>query len=54
MYELRWLVRNGWDGPEQVLQYRTQVEVADYGTEKHIKKMIWSEWQYVPIVDETK
>jgi hypothetical protein len=54
MFELRYLIRNGWDGPEQVLQYRTQVEVADYSTEKHIKKMIWSEWQYVPTVDETK
>jgi hypothetical protein len=20
--ELRWIIRNGWDGPERVLQYR--------------------------------
>ena len=54
MYELRYLVRNGWDGPEQVLQYRTQLEVADYGTEKHIKKKVWTDWRDVPTVDETK
>lgn len=54
MYELRYLVRNGWDGPEKVLQYRTQVEIADYSTEKHIKKKIWTEWKDVPEVDDTK
>ena len=58
MYELRYLVRNGWDGPEQVLQYRTQIEVTDYsspnenGQYMSVKK--WNEWQDVPIVDETK
>ena len=59
MYELRWLVRNGWDGPEQVLQYRTRSEVPDYsGTDPRTggfsKRMEWSEWKYVPTVDETK
>ena len=66
MYELRYLVRNGWDGPEKVLQYRTQIEVADYGTEKHLKKKEWygaekhlkkkewTDWRDVPIIDETK
>lgn len=59
MYELRYLIRNGWDGPEKVLQYRTQVEVSDYSaktteTGSFIKKKEWSEWQYVPTVDETK
>lgn len=54
MYELRYLVRPGWDGPEKVLQYRTQIEVPDYSTEKHIQKKVWTEWQDVPTVDETK
>ena len=53
MYELRYLVRNGWDGPEKVLQYRTQIEVADYGTEKQLKKREWTEWQDVPTVKDT-
>jgi len=58
MYELRYLVRNGWDGSEQVLQYRTQSEVTDYSTTtiqgSFTKKREWTEWQDVPIVDETK
>ena len=58
MYELRYLVRNGLDGPEQVLQYRTQFEVTDYSTTtiqgSFTKKREWTEWQDVPIVDETK
>jgi hypothetical protein len=59
MYELRYLVRPGWDGPEKVLQYRTQVEVSDYGstnikTGDFIKKKEWTKWQDVPTVDETK
>jgi hypothetical protein len=58
MFELRWLVRPGWDGPEKVLQYRTQKEVTDYSatTEKgsFTKRMEWTEWEDVPTVDETK
>jgi hypothetical protein len=58
MYELRYLVRPGWDGPEQVLQYRTQFEVTDYSTTtiqgSFTKKREWTEWQNVPVVDETK
>jgi len=58
MYELRYLVRNGWDGPEQVLQYRTQFEVTDYSTTtlngSFTKKRECTEWQNVPVVDETK
>ena len=58
MYELRYLVRKGWDGPEKVLQYRTQSEVTDYsGTTTNgsfTKKREWTEWQDVPTVDETK
>jgi hypothetical protein len=58
MYELRYLVRNGWDGPEKVLQYRTQIEVTDYSTTTSqgffTKKNEWTEWQDVPIIDETK
>jgi hypothetical protein len=58
MYELRYLVRPGWDGPEKVLQYRTQIEVSDYsGTTQNgsfTKKREYTEWQDVPIIDETK
>ena len=58
MYELRYLVRNGWDGPEKVLQYRTQSEVTDYSTTTEkgsfTKKREWTEWQDVPTVNETK
>ena len=58
MYELRYLVRNGYDGPEKVLQYRTQLEVTDYSTTtiqgSFTKKREWTEWQDVPILDETK
>ena len=56
MYELRYLVRPGWDGPEQVLQYRTQSEVTDYSTTttngSFTKKREWTEWQDVPIVKD--
>jgi hypothetical protein len=58
MYELRYLVRPGWDGPEKVLQYRTQFEVSDYSSPnengKYISVKKWTEWQDVPTVDETK
>ena len=58
MYELRYLVRSGWDGPEKVLQYRTQSEVTDYSTTtiqgSFTKKREWTEWQDVPTVDEKK
>jgi hypothetical protein len=57
MYELRYLVRNGWDGPEKVLQYRTQFEVTDYSTTtiqgSFTKKREWTDWQDVPTVNET-
>ena len=58
MYELRYLVRNGLEGFEKVLQYRTQLEVTDYSTTtiqgSFTKKREWTEWQNVPVVDETK
>jgi len=41
-----------------VLQYRTQFEVTDYSTTtlngSFTKKREWTEWQNVPVVDETK
>ena len=56
MYELRYLIRKGSDGPEKVLQYRTQVEVTDYtGTTTNgsfIKKREWSDWKDVPTVKD--
>lgn len=57
MFELRYLVRSGWDGPEKVLQYRTEIEVSDYSatnprTGGFIKKREWTEWHDVPIVED--
>jgi len=56
MYELRYFVRNGYDGPEKVLQYRTQLEVTDYSTTtiqgSFTKKREWTEWQDVPTVKD--
>ena len=58
MYELRYLVRKGWDGTEKVLQYRTQIEITDYSTTTNkgsfINKKEWTDWQDVPTVNETK
>jgi hypothetical protein len=56
MYELRYLVRKGWDGPEKVLQYRTQIEVTDYSTQtddgRYVSIKKWNEWQDVPTVED--
>ena len=56
MYELRYLVRTSWDGPEKVLQYRTQFEVTDYSTTtdkgSFTKKREWTEWKDVPVVKD--
>jgi len=48
--ELRYITKNN----ERVLQFRTQIQVPDYSTEKHVPKMVWSDWKDVPVVDETK
>jgi hypothetical protein len=56
MYELRYIVRTSWDGPEKVLQYRTQFEVTDYSTTtiqgSFTKKREYTEWQDVPTVED--
>ena len=56
MFELRYLVRPGWDGPEKVLQYRTQIEVSDYGAKTNIGTFItkkeWTDWRDVPTVED--
>ena len=52
-FELRWLVRPGWDGPEKVLQYRTTIKVTDYGSVDHILVDKVTDWKDVPIIDET-
>lgn len=56
MFELRWLVRPGWDGPEEVLQYRAKIEVTDYSNLDehgyHRNKVDWNEWRDVPTVKE--
>ncbi len=58
MIELRWYVRAGWDGPEQVLQYREYVDTTVYAQDPggYIfppqSKMEWSYWKDVPIVED--
>ena len=56
MYELRYLVRTSWDGPEKVLQYRTHIEVTDYSTKtddgKYVAVKKWTEWCDVPTVKD--
>ena len=56
MYELRYSVRNGWDGPEKELQYRTHIEVTDYSTKtddgRYISVKKWTDWQDVPTVKD--
>ena len=57
MQELRWLVRQGWDGPEKVLQYRVMRDVtvwAGMPTQEQINAMAnyqWSPWMDVPVVE---
>jgi hypothetical protein len=53
-FELRWLIRPGWDGPESVLQYRTTIKVTDYGSVDHILVDKLTDWKDVSIVDETQ
>jgi hypothetical protein len=56
MNELRYLVRNGLNGPEKVLQYRTQFEVTDYSSQtvngQYVLIKKWAEWQDVPTVED--
>jgi hypothetical protein len=50
--ELRYLRTREVDGTvHQVLQYRTQIQVPDYSTEKHIPKVVWTDWKDVPVVE---
>ena len=55
--ELRYIIRDGQDDPERVLQYRVKSKVTDYSknspTGDWLTKEVWSEWQDVPTVDRT-
>ena len=56
MIELRWLIRNEWDGQEKVLQYRQQYDKTVYAGlgqfPETAKQLVWSEWLDVPTVEE--
>lgn len=56
MIELRWLIQAGWDGPEQVLQYRQKRDIIDYGSKDSngvfLKTNEMTDWVTVPTVDE--
>lgn len=52
-FEMRWLVTPGWDGPEQILQYRYEREVTDYSIENprtgsFVKRNELTDWITVP------
>ncbi len=59
MFELRWIVRPGWDGPERVLQYRTTKEVVVYSgaTDQdragQRREQKWTDWCDVPEVENS-
>jgi hypothetical protein len=56
MFELRWLVRQGWDGPEKILQYRENKRQVNYSAIDEngdfLKVPTWSEWKDVPTVKD--
>jgi hypothetical protein len=56
MFELRWLVRQGWDGPEKILQYRENKRQINYSAIDEngdfLKVPTWSEWKDVPEVKD--
>lgn len=56
-FEMRWLSIDGYDGPEQILQYRYEREVTDYSIENprtgsFVKRNELTDWITVPTVDE--
>lgn len=64
MFELRWVIRHGWDGPERVLQYRVKEdrtiraelpgnEMIWRGSYPSMSTPQWSPWIDVPTVDQT-
>jgi hypothetical protein len=56
MVELRWFIRQGWDGPEKVLQQRQQIDMNVYAGNgpfpDTMKNMQWSEWKDIPTVKD--
>lgn len=57
-FEMRWLIRPGWDGPEKVLQYRENSLQPCYSmvdsSGEFVKIPTWSEWKDVPEVNHVK
>jgi hypothetical protein len=51
-FELRWLIRQGWEGSEKVLQYRSIKYVTDYSSKDQISTIKWTKWQDVPKVED--
>jgi hypothetical protein len=57
MFELRWIVRPGWDGPERVLQYRSMKEMIVYSGSPDVdrstqqREQKWTDWRDVPEVN---
>jgi len=54
MVELRWLIRDGFDGPERILQYRQKIANVyrdGYGGAV-MNYSDYSVWQDVPLVND--
>ena len=53
---MRWLIQAGWDGPEQVLQYRQNRDIIDYSRKDSngvfLKTTEMTDWVTVPTIDE--
>jgi hypothetical protein len=52
-FEMRWIVVEGYDGPEKILQYRLDREITDYSiqnprTGSFAKRNVLTDWITVP------
>ena len=58
-FEMRWLVVEGYDGPEKILQYRLDREITDYSIQNPrtgsfaIRKVL-TDWITVPTEEPVK
>lgn len=57
MYEFRWVIRPGWNGPVKELQYRVRytssVVFSALDVKGNLKHPSWSPWTDIPVVDLT-
>ena len=58
-FEMRWLVVEGYDGPEKILQYRLDREITDYSiqnprTGSFAIRNVLTDWITVPTEEPVK